>query len=409
MGRNDILVGIEVGTAKVCCAVAESGNDGDFTMLGVGYTESRGVRKGEVVDLELATECVRDAVAEAEANSDVDIKDVSVAVTGHHIQSFNSRGSIRIPEDRMEIDEEDLDEVSIKAREVNIPPENTFLHSIIQHYYVDGQEGIINPLGLSGHKLEADFHIVHGVKTRVQNTLRAIEEAGLGIEQVVVNSLASSHAILSKHQKELGAVVIDIGGGVTDWIVLSEGVVQQSGVLAVGGDHITNDISLGLRVPLSRADKLKIDEGGARLGEAMPGEKVTLKNDVGFSGKEIEKEQLNAIIYARVSEMFRLIARQVSEETPAHLLGSGIVLTGGTSHLKGIRETAEEAFGMEVHLADDTDGSGPKSILSNPAYSTAIGVTKFAQAMSSHQEESGGLAPLMRFFRGMIPGKSRRS
>ena len=175
-----------------------------------------------------------------------------------------------LPSDRYEIDDYDVQEVAVKAREVNIPTENHFLHSIIQHYYVDGQQGVLNPIGMVGRKLEADFHIIHGVRTRMQNTLRCIRESGVEIDEIVVNSLASAQAVLDEHQKELGAVVIDIGGGVTDYIVYENGVVKHSGVLAVGGDHISNDISLGLRIPLTRAEKLKIDEGSAASWNRHP-------------------------------------------------------------------------------------------------------------------------------------------
>jgi cell division protein FtsA len=395
MARNDILVGVEVGTSKVCAVVAEAGRDVDLHILGVGMAPSRGIRKGEIVDLAIATECVHDALAEAETNANVGIEDVSVAVTGSHITSFNSRGAVPIPAERLEIDEEDLNEVAIKAREVSIPTENTFLHSIIQHYYVDGQEGVINPVGLVGRRLEADFHIIHGVKTRLQNTLRCIEENGMQIDQVVVNSLASSHAVLNDHQRELGAVVIDIGGGVSDFIVFADGVVKQTGVLAVGGDHISNDISLGLRIPLTRAEKLKLDEGSALLGKSMPGEMITLKNDAGFSGKEIEREMLNTIIHARVREIFALIHKQVASETPSHMLGAGVYLTGGCSLLQGIREVAESVFEMPVHLTRDSGVSGPKSILNNPQYSTAIGVVKFVQARLAEEEEPSFLGSIL--------------
>jgi cell division protein FtsA len=392
MARSDILVGVEVGTSKVCCVVAEAAGEGELRILGVGAVPSRGIRKGEIIDLAIATECVHDAFAEAEANSDVEIGDVSVAVSGNHIRSFNSRGIVPISPDRLEIDENDLEEVAIKAREVNIPTENTFLHSIIQHYYVDGAEGVLNPVGLVGTRLEADFHIIHGVKTRLQNTLRAIEENGMHIDQVVVNSLASSHAVLSDHQRELGAVVLDIGGGVTDWIVFADGVVRQSGILAVGGDHISNDISLGLRIPLTRAEKLKVEEGNARCGICPPGEMITLKNDAGFSGKEIE--MLNTIINARVREIVSLVHKHVSTETPSHMLGAGVVLTGGTSLMPGIREVAESVFEMPVHLARDASAAGPKSILSNPQYSTAIGVVKFMQARLDEEEPESLLGSL---------------
>jgi cell division protein FtsA len=402
MARSDILVGVEVGTSKVCAVVAESGRDTDLRILGVGMVPSRGVRKGEIVDLGIATECVHDALAEAETNSNVGIEDVSVAVSGNHIKSFNSRGLVPIPADRLEIDEEDLNEVAIKAREVSIPTENTFLHSIIQHYYVDGQEGVINPVGLVGRRLEADFHIIHGVKTRLQNTLRCIEENGMQIDQVVVNSLASANAVLNEHQRELGAVVIDIGGGVSDFIVFAEGVVKQTGVLAVGGDHVSNDISLGLRIPLTRAEKVKVEEGSAIVGKALPGEMITLKNDAGFSGKEIEREMLNTIIHARVREIFSLIHKQVSSETPSHMLGAGVYLTGGCSLMQGIREVAESVFEMPVHLARDAGISGPKSILNNPQYSTAIGVVKFVQARLAEEEEPSFLDSILGRFGGIF-------
>lgn len=405
MARSDIIVGVEVGTSKVCAVVGESGREGTLRILGVGLAPSRGVRKGEIVDLAIATECVHDAISDAETNSDAEIGSVSVAVTGSHVRSFNSRGSILIPADRFEIDDEDVQEVAVKAREVNIPPENFFLHSLIQHYYVDGQDGVLNPLGMVGRKLEADFHIVHGVKTRLQNTLRSIREAGVEIDEVVVNSLASAQAVLDQHQKDLGAVVIDIGGGVTDYIVYENGAVHHSGVLAVGGDHISNDISLGLRIPLTRAEKLKTEEGSAKMGDAPPGEMIVLKNDAGFSGKEVEREMLNTIIHARVRENFELIRRQIEQEVPLHLLGGGVMLTGGTSLMRGIKDVAESIFEMPVHLAREVGVSGPKSILNNPQYSTAIGLVKFTQALRAEEDEPGIFGSMLEKIGGIFRRK----
>ncbi len=402
MARADILVGIEVGTSKVCAVVGEAGREGTMRILGVGLAPSRGVRKGEIVDLAIATECVHDALADAETNSDAEIASVSVAVSGSHIRSFNSRGAIPIPADRFEIDEEDVHEVAVKAREINIPTENHFLHSIIQHYFVDGQEGVLNPVGMMGRKLEADFHIIHGVKTRLQNTLRCIKENGIEIDEIVVNSLASAQAVLDQHQKDLGAVVIDMGGGVTDYIVYENGVVRHSGVLAVGGDHISNDISLGLRIPLTRAEKLKVEEGSTRLGVGTPGEMIVLKNDAGFSGKEVEREMLNTIIHARVRENFELIKKQIEQEIPPHALGAGVMLTGGCSLLRGIKDVAESVFDLPVHLARDADVSGPKSVLNNPQYSTAIGLIKFAQALRAEEEDPGLIGSVMQKLGGMF-------
>jgi cell division protein FtsA len=399
MARPDILVGVEVGTSKVCAVVGEIGREGTLRILGVGLAPSRGVRKGEIVDLAIATECVHDALADAETNSDAEIGSVFVATTGSHIRSFNSRGAILIPSDRYEIDDSDVQEVAVKAREVNIPTENHFLHSIIQHYYVDGQEGVLNPVGMVGRKLEADFHIVHGVRTRMQNTLRCIRESGVEIDEIVVNSLASAQAVLDEHQKELGAVVLDIGGGVTDYIVYENGVVRHSGVLAVGGDHISNDISLGLRIPLTRAEKLKIDEGSAKLGA---GEKIVLKNDAGFAGKEVERDILNGIVNSRIREILELVKKQVEPEVSLPMLGAGVILTGGCSLVRGIKEVAESIFELPVHLARDTGVSGPKSVLNNPQYSTAIGLIKFAQALRAEVERPGLIGSVLEKIGGIF-------
>jgi cell division protein FtsA len=389
MARDDIHVGLEIGTTKVCAIVAECREDGDVRLLGVGEAPSRGVRKGEIIDFENASKCVHEALSDAEEKSDVEIKSVWLAVTGSHIQSFNNRGAIAIPEESGEISEEEVHEVELMAKEISLPKENTILHSIIQHYYVDGQEGVLNPIGMLGARLEADFHIIHGVMTRVQNSIRCVKEFDIEVQDVVVNSLASAQVVLDQSQKDAGAVVIDIGGGVTDYIVYLDGSVRHSGVLAVGGDHITNDISIGLRIPITRAEKLKIEEGSAILGQALPGEKIILKNDTGFSGKEVEREMLNMIIHARLEELFSLLKKRLTGEIPEHLLGAGIMLTGGCSMIRGIREVAESVFGLPVHLTRAQAVSGPTSAFENPQFSTCIGLAKYAQAVRSEMPEEG--------------------
>src|SRR5947208_10601647 len=257
MASNNLIIGLEIGTSKICVVVGESRPDGTVKILGVGQAPSRGVRKGEIVDFETAMKCVHEAVVDAEQKSDVMIRSVYVGVAGAHIHSFNNRGCIVLPEDRDEIDEQDVEDVKINAREVSIPAPNAFLHSIIQHYHDDGQDGVLNPIGMLGERLEADFHIIHGVRTRLQNTIRCVKELPLEVEDVVFSALAAAQVVLTQHQNNLGALVIDIGGGTTDYILYVDGAVKQSGILAVGGDHITNDISMGLRSPKTRAEPLK--------------------------------------------------------------------------------------------------------------------------------------------------------
>src|SRR6476469_790380 len=389
MASNDLMVGLEIGTSKICVVVGEARLDGTTKILGVGQAPSRGVRKGEIVDFETAMKCVLEALTDAETKSDVMIKGVYVGVTGAHIQSFNNRGCVMLPDDHEEIDEQDIEDVKINAREVSIPAQNAFLHSIIQHYHVDGQDGVLNPVGMLGQKLEADFHIIHGVRTRIQNTIRCVKELPLDVDDVVFSGLASAQGVLTQNEKDLGALVIDIGGGTTDYVLYSEGAVRQSGCLAVGGDHITNDISMGLRIPMARAEKLKIEEGSCVLGNCLPGEMILLKDDSGFAGKEIEREMLNTIIHLRVREGFELLKRRLDEEPYLSYLGGGIFITGGCSLLSGIDHLAEEIFEIPANLTHAQAAWGVTSAVENPQFSTAIGLVKFAQVMHTDRPARG--------------------
>jgi cell division protein FtsA len=402
MASNDLMVGLEIGTSKICVVVGEGRPDGTIKLLGVGQAPSRGIRKGEIVDFETAMKCLHEAVVDAEQKSDVMIRSVYVAVAGAHIQSFNNRGCVMLPDDRDEIDEQDIEDVKVSAREVSIPAQNAFLHSIIQHYHVDGQDGVLNPIGMLGQKLEADFHIVHGVRTRIQNTIRCVKELPLEVEDVVLGPLAAAQVVLTQHQKNLGALVIDIGGGTTDYIVYIDGAVKQSGVLAVGGDHITNDISMGLRIPMTRAEKLKIEEGSVTLGNCLPGETILLKDDSGFAGKEIERETLNTIIHLRMREVFDLLKRTLEEESFINYVGAGIFMTGGCSQLNGIENLAQEIFEMPAHVAHAQTMSGLTSAFENPQLSTAIGLIKYAQAVQTDRPRNRGITRLFsRFFSGI--------
>jgi cell division protein FtsA len=402
MASSDLMVGLEIGTSKICVVVGESRPDGTVKILGVGQAPSRGVRKGEIVDFETAMKCVHEAVVDAEQKSDVMIRSVYVGVSGSHIQSFNNRGTVLLPEDRDEIDEQDIEDVKISAREVSIPAQNAFLHSIIQHYHVDGQDGVLNPVGMLGQKLEADFHIVHGVRTRIQNTIRCVKELPLEVEDVVFNALASAQVVLTQHQKNLGALVIDIGGGTTDYILYVDGAVKECGCFAVGGDHITNDISMGLRIPMTRAEKLKIEEGSCTLGNCLPGETILLKDDSGFAGKEIEREALNTIIHLRLRETFELLKRKLDEQSFINYIGEGIFISGGCSLLNGIQHLAGDIFEMPARVAHAQTMSGLTSAFENPQFSTAIGLTKYAQAVQADRQPRRGIGRIFgRFFSGM--------
>ena len=388
MAKDNIVVGLEIGTSKICVVVGEAKPDGTMKILGVGQAPSRGVRKGEIVDFDTASKCVRDALVDAEEKSDVEIVGVYVGVTGAHISGFNSRGFVNIPEEEEEIGGRDVEQVRTSACEVSIPAQNMFIHSILQHYYVDGQDGVLNPIGMIGRKLEADFHIIHGVGTRIKNTIRCVKEIPLMVDEVVFNPYAAAQVVLTQHQKSLGALMIDMGGGTTDYIVYVDGAVKQSGSLGIGGDHITNDLSMGLRIPMAKAEKLKVEEGSVILGNALPGETVVLKDEHGFAGKEIEREMLNTIMHMRVRETFELLKRTLQQEKYLDYLGAGIFITGGCSLINGIAHLAGEVFEIPVQAACAQTFSGLTSPFQNPQFATAIGLIKYAQA--AHTEQTGG-------------------
>jgi cell division protein FtsA len=389
MGKDQIVVGLEIGTSKICTVVGEIKRDGAVQILGVGEAPSRGVRKGEIVDMDTCGKCIREAIADAEDKSDVMIKNVYLGVSGAHITSFNNRGVFTLPEDREKIDEEDFARVQESARNAPIPAQNMFVHTILQHYYVDGQDGVLNPIGMFGRELAADFHIVHGVANRIRNSIQCLCDLDLEIEDIIFTPYAAAQAVLTQSQKNTGVLLVDIGGGTTGYCVYAGGAVKQSGCLGIGGDHITNDLSLGLRIPMGKAELLKIREGSCALGNSLPGETVSLKDEHGFAGKEIEREMLNTIIHVRLRETFELMRRELEKENYLDYLGAGLVLTGGSSQLKGIKHLAEEVFGMPVQLCKAKNLSGVTSAFENPEYSTAIGLVKYAQA--TLDDEGGGI------------------
>ncbi len=405
MPREQLFVGLEIGTTKICVVVAEGLPDGSIHILGVGETPSRGVRKGEIIDFNSATECVREAIIDAEEKSNVEIRSVWVAISGGHLQSFNNRGTWVLPNDHEAINEEDLRMVELNAKEVTLPAANAFLHTIIQSYHVDGNRNVIDPLGMVASRLEADFHIVHGVKNRIQNTLRSLESLHLDVEDIVMSSLASAQVVLTQQQKDQGALVIDLGGGTTDFLLYLDGAVRHSGVLALGGDHLTNDISIGLRLPIVRSELLKIEEGSLLLSDSLPGEKISLKNDAGFSGCEIERHALNTIMNARMQELLELLRRDVERACHLDLLGAGIMLTGGCSKLRGIKKLTEDIFQLPVFLPAATHVSGPTSAFENPEFSTAIGLTKYANAVYCQIPQENLLSKIVGVFGGFFGKK----
>jgi cell division protein FtsA len=401
MASSNIYVGLEIGTSKVCMVVGEVRSDGAIKILGVGQHPSAGVRKGEIVDPETVQTCLHDALARAEERSDVEVNTVFLAVTGSHVKSLNNRGIIRVADEQMEITPEDLEEVKKIARDVPIPKENGYIHSIIQHYFVDGQDKVLNPLGMLGQKLEADYHIIHGVKTRIQNTIKCVREIPLEVEDIVFSPVAAAQVVLNREAKNEGALLIDIGGGTTDYICFVDGAVVASGCVAIGGDHITNDIALVLKIPLARAEKLKVTHGSASL-KGFEAKEIPVE---GESGKTVEQELLNQIMNARVTEMLSVIAEPLEKDGLLPRLGKGIFLTGGSSLMRGIDEVASELFGVPVQKSGSASMSGPSALFENPQYATPVGLIRYAQLLDEQRPKKGALSKLGQRFEKIFGGK----
>lgn len=402
MARTLLHVGLEIGTSKVAAVIAETRSDGLLRIIGIGEAPSRGVRKGEIVDIGKITLCLNDAVAEAEEKADRTIGDVTVAVTGAHIESLNNRGGIQIPEDRDEIEVEDIQDVEQSALDVNIPAGNVFLHNMVQRYFVDGQEGVASPLGMMGRQLEAEFHIVHGTKTRIQNNLRCIRETNLTPATVVMSALASALAVTDSSERDSGILVVDVGGGVTDYILFRDGSVHHSGVIAVGGDHVTNDISIGLRVPTKIAEKLKVEH--AEVSPASLSARGTVDvEDATFAGGRVERRILNTVAEARVRELFMLLKRRLNFERHAQFVGSGVLVTGGSADLKGIASLASDVFGVPARVGFPKPLMGPSSVFESPRFSTALGLVLYAQSLQDAKEDTSIIEVLRSQFMRFLP------
>jgi cell division protein FtsA len=389
---SNIIVGLEIGTSKVCAVVGEQTADGALNIIGLGQARSRGVRKGEIVDPKQAEEDVRNAIVEAESMAGAEISNVYLGVTGGHIRGFNNRGVHPVVSADREISDDDVQDVVKNAKAINLPAENNIVHAIRQHFFVDGQDGITNPVGMLGSRLEVDVHVVHGNTNRLQNAIRLVKGFQIQVNEIVFNGLAASLALLSNEQKELGALVIDIGGGTTDYVVYVGGVIKHTGVLAIGGDHVSNDLAYGLKVPLSRAEKLKLEHGSAVVDEAAQGRSVTFTNELGLPIKTINLGHLQRIMSLRLEEIFQLIAQDLEQAGLCDYLRAGVFLTGGGARVPHIAKLAEPVLQMPVSIGQTNSISGLKSALDQPEFAAAIGLVKFGSFKTRKRDGKGSFA-----------------
>jgi cell division protein FtsA len=389
---SNIIAGLEIGTSKICVVVGEQTAEGGLNIIGLGQARSRGVRKGEIINPEQVEEDLRTAMFEAEQMADVEIRSVYLGVSGSHIRGFNNRGVHPVVSADREISPDDVEDVVKNAKAINLPAENTVIHAVRQHFYVDGQEGVTNPVGMLGARLEVDMHVIHGHANRLQNAIRLVKATSLEVEEIVFNGIASALALLTSDQKELGALVVDIGGGTTEYVVYSDGVIRHSGVLAVGGDHVSNDLAYGLKVPLSRAEKLKLEHGSALVAETSKGQSVSITSDHGLELKRVNLDHLQRIMSLRVEEILRLIAQDLEAVGLTDYLRAGVLLCGGASRAPGIVALAENVFQMNVAPGHSSAISGLTTALDQPEFAAAIGLVKYG-SLKNRRREGKSLLP----------------
>ncbi len=364
--------------------VGEVRPDGTVKILGVAEAPSAGVRKGEIVDYPMARACVKEALLQAEDVSDVDISGVYLAVTGSHIQGVNNKGTFRLPEKENEVRKEHVEEVKEIAREVAIPQDCVYLHNLIRRYWVDGSESTANPVGLYGRTLDADYHLVYGSRSRIQNAIRCAREIPLEIEDAVFAPIASAQVALTREAKESGALVLDIGGGTTDYVLYLEGAIAASGCIPVGGDHVTNDIHLVTKISLSKAEQIKKTEGDVSGDPARSIGSVRVSDDKGFSDTTLDRGMLNSIITYRLEETLELVKSKLPADA-LDKMGAGVFVTGGTSMMRGFQELAMRIFQKPIYHPEPSDISGTNSYFQDPRYSTALGLIRYAQLIDADQ------------------------
>ncbi|MCZ4052970.1 cell division protein FtsA [Oxalobacter sp. OxGP1] len=369
---KNLIVGLDIGTSKVVAVVAEVLPDGRHEVIGLGQHESKGLKKGVVVNIEATIASIQAALEEAELMADCKIRTVYTGIAGSHIRSFNSRGMVAIKD--KEVTAADVARVIETARAVNIPTDQQFLHTVSQEFVVDNQEGVREPIGMSGIRLEVKVHIVTGAVSAVQNIVKCIRRCGLEVSDLILQPLASADAVLTEDEKELGVVLIDIGGGTTDIAVFTEGAIRHTAVIPIAGDQITNDIAMALRTPTLEAEEIKIRHGVAKQILVDSSETIEVPGLGDRGPRTLSRQMLAAVIEPRVEELFALALQVVRESEFEEVLSSGVVLTGGTALMPGIAELAEEIFLKPVRIGVPQYNGQLADVVKSPRYSTAHGL-----------------------------------
>jgi len=380
--KQNLVVALDIGTSKVACLVAELGPDGALEILGMGSHESKGLKKGVVVNIEATVAAIQRALEEAELMADCKISSAYVGIAGSHIRSFNSTGMVAV-KDR-EVGALDVDRALETARAVNIPTDQQILHVLRQEFIIDGQEDVREPIGMSGVRLEVKVHIVTGAVSAAQNIIKCVRRCGIEVKDLILQPLASSRAVLSEDEKDLGVCLLDIGGGTTDIAVFTHGAIRHTAVVPIAGDQITNDIAMALRTPTGDAETIKVRHGVALRQLADPNQMLEVPGIGERGSRSLSRQTLAEVIEPRVEELYSLVQQALRESGFEELLSSGVVLTGGSAVMRGMVELGEEIFHMPVRIGVPRYAGGLADVVRAPRYATAVGLLLEGAAQLHH-------------------------
>ena len=370
--QKNLIIGLDIGTSKIVALVAEVMPEGRLEVIGIGETPSRGLKKGVVVNIESTVNAIQRALEEAELMADCKISDVLTGIAGSHIKSINSHGMVAIKD--KEVTQADVDRVIETARAVNIPTDQQILHILTQEFIIDGQEDVREPLGMSGVRLEVKVHIVTGAVSAAQNIIKCVKRCGLDVRDLILQPLASSMAVLTEDEKDLGVCLVDIGGGTADIAVFTNGAIRHTAVIPIAGDQITNDIAMALRTPTKEAEDIKRTQGCALRQLAHPSEMIEVPSVGERAARQLSRQTLAEVIEPRIEEMYSLVQAELRRSGFEELISSGIVLTGGSSMMQGMVELGEEVFHMPVRLGIPQYVGGLSEVVRNPRYATGVGL-----------------------------------
>jgi len=370
--ERNLIIGLDIGTSKVVAIVAELLPDNSLNVIGLGQHTSRGLKKGVVINIDSTVNAIQRAIEEAELMADCKIREVFTGIAGSHVQSINARGMVKIKD--AEVSEADVQRVIETAQAIALPSDQQILHILTQEYIIDGQEDVREPLGMSGMKLEVKVHIVTGAVAAAQNIVKSIKRCGLEVSDLILQPLASSEAVLTEDEKELGVCLVDIGGGTTDIAVFKQGAIRHTAVIPIAGDQITNDVAVALRTPTQSAEEIKMRHGCALRQLADPRESVEVQGTDGRESRYLTVQTLAEVIEPRVVELYEFVQAELRRSGLEEMIASGIVITGGSAMMRGMVELGEEIFHMPVRLGMPRYVGGLSEVVSNPSYATGVGL-----------------------------------